>query len=305
MPTDRDGRPRGISRPLAALLVAAALVPTYAALDAADVVPGLLTARPAPPPPPTETPGTRTLPVVPQPTPSTSVPDPLPPLAGAAKAATTSGVAGALAKVRRLPALTDAALVVRDGQTGAVLLDDGGSQLRIPASTTKLLSAAAVGRGFGPDATLETVVRQGAAPGEIVLVAGGDSLLAPGRGNPDGVAGRAGLADLADQAAAALTKVGTREVTLALDESYAYGPTVAPTWDPSFRPSGITGAVAMLGLSTQRAKGGRPGPADPVASVRDAFARLLTARGIAVSLAPRTTPTPTAATGAARPAPTP
>ncbi|GAA1992825.1 hypothetical protein GCM10009817_38790 [Terrabacter lapilli] len=259
----------------------------YAVLDVADAAPGVLTMRPLPPPPPTETVATRTLPFVPQPTLPTSAGPLLPSLAGEAEVPSTGGVAKALAAVRALPALRDSALVVRDGQTGQVLLDQRGSDLRIPASTTKLLSATAIGQVFAPDETLRTVVREGDRPDQVVLVAGGDSLLSPGKGDPLAVAGRAGLADLAAQVATRLKAQGTRAITLYVDETYADGPTTAPTWAPTFRSSGITGAVAMLGLSTQRAAGGAPGPADPVAAVRAAFARQLGAMGVTVRLAPR------------------
>ncbi|TQN45348.1 D-alanyl-D-alanine carboxypeptidase/D-alanyl-D-alanine-endopeptidase (penicillin-binding protein 4) [Humibacillus xanthopallidus] len=301
-PSDPGPPVRGLTYTMATILSVLTILLGYAVLDVADAAPGVLTLTAAPPPAPTETPGTRTLPVVPQPTPSTSVGEPLPPLAGDAEAPTADGVARALRPVVARPALADSALVVRDGQTGEVLFDAGGSELRIPASTTKLLSAAAVGQAFAPDATLQTVVQRGAADDEIVLVAGGDSLINPGKGDPEAVAGRAGLSDLSDQVTAALKKAGVRAVTLRVDESYAYGPGVAPTWDPSFRPSGITGAVAMLGLSSQRATGGRVGPADPVAAVRDLFVRQLERRGIDVTLAPRDTPSvtaPTAPTGTA------
>ena len=290
-PSSDPGPPiRGLTYTMATVLSVVTLLLGYAVLDVADAAPGVLTLTAAPPPPPTETPGTRTLPVVPQPTPSTSVGEPLPPLAGDAEAPTPDGVTRALRGVVSLPALADSALVVRDGQTGQVLFDDNGSQLRIPASTTKILSAAAVGQAFAADATLETVVRRGASDGEIVLVAGGDSLINPGKGDSDRVSGRAGLADLSDQVSTALEKAGVDAVTLIVDESYAYGPGVAPTWDSSFRPSGITGAVAMLGLSRERATGGRVGPADPVAAVRELFARQLERRGIDVTLAPREQP---------------
>ncbi|WP_404391463.1 D-alanyl-D-alanine carboxypeptidase/D-alanyl-D-alanine-endopeptidase [Humibacillus xanthopallidus] len=310
-PSSDPGPPiRGLTYTMATVLSVITLLLGYAVLDVADAAPGVLTLAAAPPPPPTETPGTRTLPVVPQPTPSTSVGEPLPPLAGDAQAPTPDGVTRALRGVVSLPALADSALVVRDGQTGQVLFDDNGSQLRIPASTTKILSAAAVGQAFAADATLETVVRRGASDREIVLVAGGDSLINPGKGDSDRVAGRAGLADLSDQVSTALEKAGVDAVTLAVDESYAYGPGVAPTWDSGFRPSGITGAVAMLGLSSQRATGGRVGPADPVAAVRDLFARQLESRGIDVTLAPRerpsaTTPPPATPTPSPTAAPTP
>ncbi|MBC9822367.1 D-alanyl-D-alanine carboxypeptidase/D-alanyl-D-alanine-endopeptidase [Terrabacter sp. MAHUQ-38] len=279
-------RPR-FSYAMAAAWSVVAVLLGYAVLDVADAAPGALTVRPLPPPPPTETVATRTLPEVPQPSLSTSVGMPLPSLVGDTAAPSPAGVETALTRVRAAAALRDAALVVRDGQTGQVLLDQGGDELRIPASTTKLLSAAAIGQAFAPDEALRTVVRQGDRPDEIVLVAGGDSLINPGTGDPDAVAGRAGLRDLSDQVAAALEDQDVDSVRLFVDETYADGPTTAPTWSPTFRSSGITGAVAMLGLSSQRAKGGAPGPADPVAAVRDLFARQLEARGIDVRVAPR------------------
>ncbi|MDV3220174.1 D-alanyl-D-alanine carboxypeptidase/D-alanyl-D-alanine-endopeptidase [Intrasporangium sp.] len=274
----------------AALTASAVLVVGYAALDAADRVPGLLTTRPLPPPPPTETPGTRTLPLVPQPSLSTSVRMPLGPLAGERAAPSAAGMRTALADVLDLPALADSALVVRDGQSGEVLFDRGGDELRIPASTTKLLAAAAVGQVFAPDETLTTVVRQGEAADEIVLVAGGDSLLAPGAGDPDSVAGRAGLADLADQVAAALADSGIERVTLSVDESHAPGPNHAPTWGESFHGLGIVGTVAMLGLSSERAAANDPAPIDPVGSAAEALAALLEERGVSVSAVERDSP---------------
>jgi D-alanyl-D-alanine carboxypeptidase/D-alanyl-D-alanine-endopeptidase (penicillin-binding protein 4) len=218
---------------------------------------------------------------------------PLPSLAGDTAAPSPSGVEAALAGVLALPALRSSALVVQDGQSGEVLLDQRGDELRVPASTAKLLSAAAIGQGFPPDATLKTVVREGASSDEIVLVAGGDSLINPGRGDVSSVAGRAGLRDLSDQVAKSLRDKGVDSVTLDVDESYAYGPTLASTWAGDFRSTGITGAVAMLGLSSQRARGGSPGPADPVAEVRNLLARQLQAKGIDVTMGERTHDSPT------------
>lgn len=287
-------------RSVVAWALAGVLVAGYAALDIADAAPGVLTLRPVPPPPPTETAGTRTLPYVPQPTPSTSVGMPLGSLAGPSGAPSAAGVERALRYVATVPALSNAAFVVRDGQSGAVLFDRGGSEERIPASTTKLLSAAAIGQSFRADATLRTEVVQGANPDEIVLVAGGDSLINPGAGDPQAVAGHAGLADLADQVTKALRSKGIRSVTLDVDESYAYGPTFAPTWGPDYVKSGISGAVAMLGLSTQRALEDHPGSPDPVGSTRAALARLLTARGVVVAIGARFTSSTPSTAGAPR-----
>ncbi len=271
-------------RSVAAVAAGVILVGGYAALDSADLAPGILTTQPLPPPPPTETPGTRTLPVVAQPSAATSVGMPLPGLAGDAAAPSPAGVAKALAPVLRLPALKDAALVVRDGQSGTVLFDEGGDEARIPASTTKMLSAAAIGRTFGPEETLRTTVVQGTTEDSIILVAGGDTLLAPGKGDPEAVAGRAGLGDLAEQVVASLEAKGVDSVSLAVDVSYAPGPLLAPTWGADFRRLGITGAVAMLGRVDQRALPGKPGPADPVTATRDAFRRQLVERGLRVEL---------------------
>lgn len=264
---------------------AVAVLVGYAALDAADLAPGILTTRPLPPPPPTATPGTRTLPVVPQPTPSTSVGMPLGSLAEDGAAPSPAALRERLASVLGLPALSLASLVVRDGQTGTVLLDERGAEPQVPASTTKLLSAAAIGQVFGPNDVLTTKVVGGSSAGSIILVAGGDSLLAPDQGNPASVDGHAGLGDLAAQVADALRRSGTTKVTVSVDLSYAPGPLLAPTWSASFRPDGITGAVAMLGRADQRAVPGRPGPADPVAGTVDAFLAQLRKHGITASRA--------------------
>lgn len=274
-------------RTLAVLATLGVLAGGYAALDAEGLAPGVLTTAPAPPPAPTETPGLRTRPIVVQPTPRVSAGMPLPPLAGASAAPDAAGIRRRLVGVVALPALADSSLVVRDGQTGTVLFDRNGATARTPASTTKVLSAAAVGQSFAPGATLVTRVVSGAGRRDIVLVAGGDSLLAPGKGNPSAVAGRAGLSDLADQVASSLHARKLTAVTLSVDSTFAAGPLLAPTWGADFRPIGITGAVAMLGRSDQRAEGGRVGPADPVASTRDLFATRLRERGIGVTVSKR------------------
>ena len=299
---------RGMTYTMATICSAVVILLGYAVLDVAGAAPGVLTTAPLPPPPPTETPGTRTLPLVAQPTPSTSVPPPLPALAGETAAPSASGVEAALAEVRGLAALRDSALVVRDGQSGRVLLDQDGAALRIPASTTKLLSAAAIGQVFHADETLSTVVRAGDETGDIVLVAGGDSLINPGKGDPDAVAGRAGLRDLADQVARVLEARGLTTVRLSVDESYADGPLLATTWGSDYRRLAITGPVSMLGLSTQRATTNHPALADPVASVRDRLAELLESRGIDVTVEKRPVPLARRATTdntAVVPAPTP
>ena len=105
----------------------------------------------------------------------------------------THGPQAALADRLADPALGPSIGVsVRGAFTGAHLLDIDADRPRVPASTAKMLTALAVGVTLDPASTLPTTVVQGRAPGEIVLVAGGDSSSVPARdGRPRSRARRA------------------------------------------------------------------------------------------------------------------
>jgi D-alanyl-D-alanine carboxypeptidase/D-alanyl-D-alanine-endopeptidase (penicillin-binding protein 4) len=262
------------------------LVAGYATLDVYDVVPGVLTLANAPDP----------APATPTPTPSatTTVAQPRDADAGMPLAASgqqqpvpsAAGLQAATAAALADPALAGRlGLTVRDAATGTHLLDVNPDTPLIPASNLKLLSGAAVAATFPVDATFTTRVVQAADPGRVSLVAGGDTLLNPGAGDPNAVAGRAGLGDLVGGTAAALKAKGVSSVVVSLDLTHAPGPLLAPTWSPTFRPTGITGAVASIGLSSQRVTPGRPGPADPAAAVGAAFVSGLAAQGVKATLA--------------------
>ena len=197
---------------------------------------------------------------------------------------------GRLAAAVRDPGLGPSpGVVVRDAFTGQVLLERGADRARVPASTAKLLTALAVGTTLDPHATLATTVVQGPRPDDIVLVAGGDSMLARGRGDPTAVEGRAGLGDLAGQVASALQTAGTSTVSLRLDTSYAAGARWAPGWAQADVLAGYTGGVSMLGLAGQRAVPGKPAPRDPEAATAAAFVAALAKLGVTAHLAPRST----------------
>jgi D-alanyl-D-alanine carboxypeptidase/D-alanyl-D-alanine-endopeptidase (penicillin-binding protein 4) len=273
------------------LLLAVAAVLTllvgYATLDVYDHAPGILTLAPPPDPVPVTTPGSAaTASTVPQPR-AAPAGMPLATSGAAAPVPTTAGLQAAVGGVLAGPALAGSASVaVRDAATGVHLLDVAADQPRIPASSLKLLSAAAVNATFPPGATLTTKVVLGPTPDRVFLVAGGDTLLDPGGGDPAAVSGRAGLGALTSATAEALRSNGTHAVSVSLDLSYAPGPLTAPTWSPSFQPSGITGAVTAIGLSTQRATPGHPGPSDPAAAVLSAFVGGLRWHGIQVTAGP-------------------
>ena len=273
----------------AALLVAAvvAVLVGYAALDVADRVPGILTVAPAADPSPASS-------SEPEPPPTAEVPGPAPagaplPTAGASSPLpSAAGVAAALTPLLQSGSLGRAVgVTVRDAATGAHLFDLDPDRPLIPASVLKLASAVGVVSAFPPGSVLTTRTVQGASATEVLLVAGGDTLLEPGRGRPGDVAGRAGLADLAAATAASLRGHGVSSVTVALDAGDASSPVAAPTWPSSFLASGITSPVAPIGLSSQRATPGHPGPRDPGAAALAAFTEHLSAAGIPATVDPR------------------
>ncbi|SES31737.1 D-alanyl-D-alanine carboxypeptidase / D-alanyl-D-alanine-endopeptidase (penicillin-binding protein 4) [Pedococcus cremeus] len=284
-------------RLVAALLALLVLVVGYGALDVFDLVPGILT---------------RTAPAEPVPAPAatgaaTAAPEPaLPtPVASAApldQAALSAALPAPTVLRRELAGeLADPALgrsigvTVRDAFTGAHLLDVDASRARVPASTAKILTALAVGVTLDPTSTLPTRVVQGRSPSEVVLVAGGDTLLAPGKGNPTAVAGRAGLADLATQVATALQAAGTGKVTVRLDMRYAAGPRYAPGWSMADVYAGYTQGVSMLGLASQRPKPGHPSPLRSEDATLAAFVTALRKAGITATAAPESARAATAA----------
>jgi D-alanyl-D-alanine carboxypeptidase/D-alanyl-D-alanine-endopeptidase (penicillin-binding protein 4) len=255
----------------------------YVAADAYDLVPGVLTLdRPVPVPTPTVS-GTPAPVLLPSPAPSA---DSLLTSGGDhAPAPTTAGLAAALTAASKDPALAKGLGVsVLDGVTGAELWAEHGTTPRVPASTAKLMAALAVSDTLDLGARMTTAVVASPGPADLVLVARGDTLLAPGRGAPDAVAGRAGLADLADQVARSLSARGTTRVSLRLDLSYAPGPRIPGTWNPHDVRDGFAGPVMMTGLSTQRPTAGRTPVARPDREVASAFAARLRERGLTVAL---------------------
>nr|WP_297430194.1 D-alanyl-D-alanine carboxypeptidase/D-alanyl-D-alanine-endopeptidase [uncultured Actinotalea sp.] len=262
----------------------------YGVADAYDRVPGVLTLAPPPSSP------------SPFPTPPAAVPPPE--IDVAAGPATDAPLPDADALQAAVDAAvvhpwmgTSVGVVVADQLTGEVLAVSSPEGLREPASTAKILTAIAAVRALGPDATVETsVVQEGA--GRITLVAGGDVMLAAGAGDPTATNGRAGLADLADQTARALSLAGVTEVSLGVDETVFSGPAVAPGWEPDSLSLGFVAPVTPLqvNIAKTREEPYPPRHADPTLHAAGVFADLLGERGITVT----TTERRTAADGALR-----
>ena len=216
----------------------------------------------------------------------------LPPLTDAAAPPVPAGVGKALAGLLARPALgRSVAAEVVDVGTGASLFARGATRPVVPASATKILTAAAALAALGPHTTLPTRAVVGAGSGEVVLVGGGDVMLAPGAGDPDAVQGHAGLGDLADATAAALRARGTTSVAVRLDDTLFTGPAVNPAWSRGDVGGGFVAPVMPVEVTVGVTRPGtppRPGLpaarlADPALSAARQFGTLLAARGVTVT----------------------
>ncbi|WP_425565541.1 D-alanyl-D-alanine carboxypeptidase/D-alanyl-D-alanine endopeptidase [Pilimelia columellifera] len=184
------------------------------------------------------------------PTPTPSVgpePAPGPVLAALAQppaaAPTAAGVNAALAPVLASTGLgTAVGVSVVDVATGAELYDAAGDRAYIPASTTKLVTAATVLATRGPSYRLRTTAVAGVRPGEVVLVGGGDPTLAAGA--VGAYAGAARLDRLAAQVSRSLG--GVRPSRVVLDVSLFAGEQQGPGWDAGIVAGGHVAPITAL-----------------------------------------------------------
>jgi D-alanyl-D-alanine carboxypeptidase/D-alanyl-D-alanine-endopeptidase (penicillin-binding protein 4) len=209
-------------------------------------------------------------------------------LSGAAARPTSAGLLAALSPLLSDPGLgSRVVLDIADAGTGESLLSRGASTPATPASTVKVLTAVATLSVLDAQERLATQVVAGTGD-EVVLVAGGDMLVTAGRGRPSQVVGHAGLADLADAAAAALRAAGRARVTLTLDDTLFSGPRIASTWKPADLSAGFVAPVAPLAAENGRALAGSAAQAgDPALAAARTFATLLGGRGVTVTGAVR------------------
>ena len=176
-------------------------------------------------------------------------------LSSQAPAPDATVLAGELAPLLAAPALgpgVEARVV--DVASGEVLLDQNSDDPSTPASTAKLLTAVAALTTLGPDTTLETTVVAGSAPGEVVLVGGGDPTLSrtvPSLTYP----GAPTLADLAAQVRSSLP-AGTEVTRVVVDNSLFDGPLTASGWGPGDAPSTYAAPVTATAVDGARVRPG-------------------------------------------------
>jgi D-alanyl-D-alanine carboxypeptidase/D-alanyl-D-alanine-endopeptidase (penicillin-binding protein 4) len=167
----------------------------------------------------------------------------------------------------------------------------GGSPSAVPASTTKLLTTTAALESLGPATRFRTKVVTGSAPGEIVLVGGGDPYLTddPLTDDDDDRPAPADLRTLAHDTAAALAKQGTASVTLGFDDSLFSAPGINPHWDPTDVGAGYAAPITALWSDQGHPEHGPVTVPDPSLDAARIFAKALRAAGVQVTGAPRRT----------------
>lgn len=177
---------------------------------------------------------------------------------------------------------------VVDVATGEVVGAATETTPLIPASNTKTLTTVAVMNAFAGDERFATTVVQ-PAPGQIVLVGGGDPMLLSEPADPGSYPQPPTTQQLAADTAAALKAAGQTSVTLGFDASLFEDSGWNETW-----PAGYRDQVTQLSaLWVDEGRTGGPRSRTPAVDAATLFAAQLTAAGVTVT----GTPTQATATG--------
>jgi serine-type D-Ala-D-Ala carboxypeptidase/endopeptidase (penicillin-binding protein 4) len=200
------------------------------------------------------------------------------PVAASAPKPTPDRLAATLAPMLADPNLGNLTGRITDAMTGAQLWAQGADVPMQPASTNKVLTAAAALLALDRDAKLTTRVfaaDQTRSPGVVVLKGGGDpTLSAAPKGQATWYRDAARISDLADQ----VLRSGIEVTKVQVDVSAYSGPTMAPGWDPADIDGGDIAPMESVMLD-----GGRTQPVS-VESRRSTTPALDAGRALAVAL---------------------
>jgi serine-type D-Ala-D-Ala carboxypeptidase/endopeptidase (penicillin-binding protein 4) len=200
------------------------------------------------------------------------------PVAASAPKPTPDRLAATLAPMLADPNLGNLTGRITDAMTGAQLWARGADVPMQPASTNKVLTAAAALLALDRDAKLTTRVfaaDQTRSPGVVVLKGGGDpTLSAAPKGQATWYRDAARISDLADQ----VLRSGIEVTKVQVDVSAYSGPTMAPGWDPADIDGGDIAPMESVMLD-----GGRTQPVS-VESRRSTTPALDAGRALAVAL---------------------
>ncbi|HSE10306.1 MAG TPA: D-alanyl-D-alanine carboxypeptidase/D-alanyl-D-alanine-endopeptidase [Nocardioidaceae bacterium] len=180
------------------------------------------------------------------------------------------------------PRVAVAVAQLSDGET---VYETGPSSVT-PASTMKMLTSAAALAALGPDHTFRTTVVAGASPRDVVIVGGGDPLLARSP-DSDMYPARADIVTLAKATARSLKRLGRNRVRLGYDTSLFEGPPVSPAWKASYIPDDVVSPISALWVDEGLEPGGGSREADPAQAAAVEFAEVLKKQGIKIRGNPR------------------
>ena len=189
---------------------------------------------------------------VPAPRPPASSKPALIPVSDSASVPTTAGMTAALAAAVANPNLGNLTGRISDAKTGTQIWEQRADMPMQPASTNKILTAAAALLTLDRNARVTTVVQaadQTRMPGVVVLVGGGDPVLsaAPPR-EQSWYRDAARISDLADQ----VRDSGIKVTAVQVDNSLYTGPDMAPGWDPADIAGGDISPVQSVMLDAGR-----------------------------------------------------
>ncbi|WP_156772210.1 D-alanyl-D-alanine carboxypeptidase/D-alanyl-D-alanine-endopeptidase [Mycobacterium sp. 1245805.9] len=187
---------------------------------------------------------------VPPPRPPTVKPG-MVPVADTAETPSPAGVAAALGPAAADPNLGRLGGRITDAITGKELWRVADDLPLVPASTNKVLTAAAALLTLDHQARISTRVVAGSqnAQGPVVLVGAGDPVLSAA---PPGVdtwyRGAARISDLAEQ----VRRSGMTPTAVQVDTSAFSGPTMAPGWDPADVDNGDIAPIESVMIDAGR-----------------------------------------------------
>ncbi|KXO94657.1 D-alanyl-D-alanine carboxypeptidase/D-alanyl-D-alanine endopeptidase [Tsukamurella pulmonis] len=193
---------------------------------------------------------------------------------------TAAGVTAQIAGALRSPDLGDFTGVIADAGTGQVLWQRDAARPRTPASTTKVLTAAAALLTLPADKRITTTVVAGASPGEAVLVGAGDPTLRAATASIFTDAPK--ISDLATQ----LRRAGTPITRIVVDTSLFTGTDFARGWERADIAGGDITPLQSLMVDAGRIRPGEdysPRVNDPALAAGQALASALGLPPTAVS----------------------
>lgn len=203
-----------------------------------------------------------------------------PPASTSAPIPTEQGISASIKKLVSSKVLGDSGAVVIDGATGSVLYGSDAEQALVPASTTKVLTAAAALESLGPTTRITTSARR--LGNTVYLIGAGDPTLRTRPVKRTKPNSPAALADLAEQIDTALGTDTT--IDLVFDDSLFSGKELGPGWKSSYPALGVSAPISALMVDGGRkAPGGRARVSDPAKQAARALAKQLRALGVKVT----------------------